>query len=120
MPETEVVLFAEAAGTCPLLNWLDRLPPRVQDKCIVRVERLSEMGHELRRPEADFLRDGIYELRVGYQGILYRMLYFLYVKAAVISHGLVKKRAVPTREIELAIKRKKMFVMDPMTHTCKG
>ena len=23
------------------------------------------MGHELRRPEADFLRDGIYELRVS-------------------------------------------------------
>ena len=120
MPETEVVLFAEADGMCPLLNWLDRLPPRVQDKCIVRVERLSEMGHELRRPEADFLRDGIYELRVGYQGIHYRMLYFFYVKAAVISHGLVKERVVPTREIELAIKRKTMFMIDPMTHTCKG
>jgi hypothetical protein len=25
------------------------------------------MGHELRRPEADLLRDGIYELRVSFR-----------------------------------------------------
>src|SRR2546426_10968641 len=28
----------------------------------LRLDRLREMGHELRRPEADLLRDGIYEL----------------------------------------------------------
>jgi len=53
VPETNVVLFAEADGTCPLLSWLDGLSPKVQDKCIAKVERLAEMGHELRRPEAD-------------------------------------------------------------------
>ena len=43
MPETEVVLFAEANGTCSLINWLDSLPSKVQDKCIVRVERLAKL-----------------------------------------------------------------------------
>jgi hypothetical protein len=43
----------------------DSLQPKALDKCTVRIERPQEMGHELRRPEADFLRDGIYELRVG-------------------------------------------------------
>jgi len=117
MPETEVVLFADADGTCPFLRWLDGLPPKVQDKCIVRIERLAAVGHELRRPEADYLRDGIYELRASYQGDHYRILYFFHEKIAVISHGLIKEKAVPPREIELAIKRKAMNADDPGIHT---
>jgi phage-related protein len=117
MPETNVILFAEADGSCPLLEWLDKLPPKVQDKCIVRVERLAEMGHELRRPEADYLRDGIYELRSSYRGVHYRILYFFHGKTAVISHGLIKGKAVPQREIELALRREKMFTDNPDVHT---
>jgi hypothetical protein len=62
MPATEVVLFAEDDGTSPLLEWLDGLTTKAQQKCIVRIERLAEMGHELCRPEADYLRDDIHEL----------------------------------------------------------
>jgi len=117
MPETEVVLFAAAGGTCPLLHWLDGLPSKVQDKCIVRVERLAEMGHELRRPEADYLRNGIFELRASYQGVHYRALYFFHGKKAVVSHGLTKEKEVPEREIELAIKRWAIYADDPDKHT---
>jgi hypothetical protein len=35
---------------------------------------------------------------------------------AVISHGLIKEKQVPAREIELAITRKIMFANDPETH----
>ena len=63
MLKTRVVLFCEQDGACPFLDWIGRLPPKVQAKCLSRLERLREMGHELRRPEADYLRDGIYELR---------------------------------------------------------
>lgn len=35
------------------------------------------MGHELRRPEADFLRDGIYELRTSLGVLHHRILYQL-------------------------------------------
>ena len=64
MPETTVVFYADDDGSAPLLTWLDQQQRKVQDKCLVKIERLAELGHELRRPEADFLRDGIYELRV--------------------------------------------------------
>ena len=74
MPETDVLLFAEEDGSAPLLAWLDDLPAKVRDKCIVRIERLAQLGHELRRPGADLLRDGINELRVRHQGVHYRML----------------------------------------------
>ena len=56
------------------------------------------MGHELRRPEADLLRDGIYELRVSLQGVHHRILYFFQgTITAVVSHGLAKERAVLRR-----------------------
>jgi hypothetical protein len=58
MPKTTVVFYQDDPDTAPVLDWLDSLPTKAQDKCLVRIERLSDLGHELRRPEADFLRDG--------------------------------------------------------------
>ena len=102
----------------PLLVWLDTLPAKAQDKCRVRIERLKELGHELRRPEADYLRDGIYELRTKHGGVHYRVLYFFHRNvASVLSHGLVKEQAVPPVEIERAIKRKRQFEKNPARHT---
>ena len=99
---------------------MDGLLPKVQDKCIVRLERIAQMGHELRRPEADYLRDGIYELRASYKGVHYRMLYFFPGEIAVISHGLVKEKAIPPKEIARAVRNKKLFMDDPESHTYKG
>src|SRR5438552_15484346 len=118
MPKTKVVFFKEEDGSVPILEWLDSLQPKALDKCTVRIERLEELGHELRRPEADFLRDGIYELRVGLQHVNYRMLYFFHGDAAVvISHGLVKERVVPPREIDRAVERKTLYKTNPKRHT---
>ena len=118
MPRTKVILFREEDGTVPLLEWLDNLEARVKAKCKVRIERLEELGHELRRPEADFLRDGIYELRVGFGGVNYRMLYFFHGRMAVVlSHGLVKERAVPPKEINKPIERKHRFESNPEKFT---
>jgi phage-related protein len=120
MPATRVILFRELDGTVPLLEWLDEIPDKAVDKCLVRLRRLAELGHELRRPEADLLRDGIYELRVGLNGINYRMLYFFHeTLAAVVSHGLVKQRAVPPIEIERAIRRMQQYIRDSRKHTAE-
>ncbi len=78
------------------------------------------MGHELRRPEADFLRDGVYELRIALQGIQYRILYFFQGSRAVLSHGLIKTSKVPPKEIDLAIDRKFRFAKNPARHTHQG
>ncbi len=120
MPKTAVVLYCEDDGSCPFLEWFDGLPVKAQDKCQVRLERLRELGHELRRPEADLLRDGIYELRASLQGINYRILYFFHgTVAAIVSHGIVKERAVPPKEIDLAMERKKRFAANPAKHRYK-
>jgi phage-related protein len=120
MPKIEIKIFAEEDGAVPFLEWMDQLPAKVQDKCIVRIELSAEKGYELRRPLADFLRDGIYELRVSRQGIHNRILYFFHGKQAVISHGLTKTCQVPPKEIDLALKRKICFGKDQDRHTYRG
>ena len=62
MSRTLVVFYKDRKGNVPVLEWLDALPVKIQDKCVVKIERLRELGHELRRPEADLLRNGVYEL----------------------------------------------------------
>lgn len=116
MPETDVVLYAED-GESPFLQWMDDIPQKAQDKCVVKVERLRELGHEIRRPEGDYLRDGIYELRAGLQGVNYRILYFFVGGTAVVSHGLTKEASVPPGEIDLAVRRKQAYDRDPEMHT---
>ena len=74
----------------------------------------------MRRPVADLLRDGIYELRPSCAGVHYRILYFFAGKdAVVVSHGLIKEAAVPAADIERAILRRKKFVANPAAYTMK-
>lgn len=112
-----MIIFAEKDGPAPLLMWLDRQISKVQDKCLVKIERLEELGHEIRRPEADYLRDDIYELRIRHQRVNYRILYFFHDRRAVISHGLMKEDKVPNKEIDRAIKNKAIFEANPNKHT---
>ncbi len=118
MPRTKVVFYQEADGTCPIVDWLHKIPSKAQAKCRVRIERLAELGHELRRPEADLLRDKIYELRSSLQGVHYRLLYFFHgTTAAVLTSGIVKEDRVPPAEIERAIERRHKFEANPQKHT---
>jgi phage-related protein len=118
VPRTKVVFYREADGTAPVLKWFDGLPARAQDECRVRIQRLAEEGHALRRSEADLLRDGIYELRIGLQRVNYRILYFFHGRAAaVLAHGLTKKDTVPDTAIETALARKRKFEQGPALYT---
>ena len=84
MPQTQVLFYQEDNGTAPVLDWLDALGDKARAKCLVRIERLKELGHQLHRPEADYLRDGIYELRISLQGIHHRVLYFFHGQAVAV------------------------------------
>lgn len=114
----KLVFFREEDGSVPLLDFLDEIPEKALVKCLHRIQRLQEQGHLLRRPEADFLRDGIYELRIRHINVNYRLLYFYHGKAvAIVSHGITKEDRVPTREIEKAIYRMNRFKANPNKHS---
>lgn len=121
MAKVKVVFYKEKdVATAPVLEWLDTIPLKARLKCLIRIERLREEGHQLRRPEADLLRDKIYELRASLQGIHYRILYFFHGNvAAVLAHGIIKEDCVPPIEIDRVIQRRKNFEIDPEAHTYK-
>ena len=117
----KLVFFVEASGAVPLLEWLDTVTERALVKCYNRLDRLREHGHMLRRPEADYLRNGIYELRVRDMKLNYRILYFFHGQAvAIISHGLIKEDVVPAIEIDKALRRLKLFKLNPTKHSLRG
>lgn len=117
MPDVTVVFYCDENGRAPVLEWLDQLPEKVQNKCIERVQRLAEKGHELRRPLADYLRDDIYELRIRRQRVNYRILYTFVGDVAVLLHGLKKEKDVLDRDIDLAVRRREMFSEKPAACT---
>lgn len=122
MPKTRVVFFRESDGSVPYKTWLDthvaRRDRRAAMKCTVRLELLRDHGSDLRRPYADYLRDGIYELRLEFGGVNYRILYFFHrAEAVVVTHGLTKEAKVSAGEVDLAVRRKGLFESNPGRHT---
>jgi phage-related protein len=122
MPVTRIVLFQDAKGEVPVLEWLNQLvksDKKGYANCISRIEQLAEYDFELRRPAADFLRDGIYELRAKHVRVQYRILYFFHGQNVVIlAHAIIKEDdRVPDRDIALALTYKDLFVLNPETYT---
>jgi phage-related protein len=121
MPRTQLVFYREDDGTVPVRDWLRELQHRQRrafSKCVVRIRRLAELGHELRRPEADLLRDGIHELRVRDGRVNYRILYFFHGQnVAILAHVLTKDDKVPKGDIDRALQRKAKFQAYPIAHS---
>jgi phage-related protein len=121
MPQTTIVFYQEADGQVPVLAWLrvlQRRDRRAYAACIARIQRLAAMGHELRRPEADYLRDDIHELRARRGRVQYRILYFFHgQRLAVLAHALTKEGQVPPADIERALRRKAAFAQEPEKHS---
>lgn len=119
MPPIAIVSFRDDDGSAPFLDWFDRLPAKAKLKCRARLRLLADHGHDLRRPAADYLRDGIYELRAKAGRVQYRILYcFQGRMAVVILHAIMKAGAVvPAMEIDRALRRKRTFEHNPRFHT---
>jgi hypothetical protein len=124
MPQTRLLFFQDTDGAAPVWEWLKDLRagnPKAYAKCVVRIRCLVELGHELRRPEADFLRDGIYELRARLGTVNYRMLYFFHGRnVAVLAHAITKENEIAVVETNRAVERKRAFVASPIAHTFIG
>lgn len=105
----EIFFFRDVKGNCPVLDSLDDLSTEIEAKAWVRIERLEELGNNLKRPESDFLRDGIYELRFKHVKVQYRILYFFLNKGIIILSSLItKEKKVPPKEIDKCIANKKL------------
>jgi phage-related protein len=113
-----VVFYKEDDGSAPVLDFIAAAPDKAKVKLIARIDRLRQLGHALRRPEADYLGEGLYELRTNLGHVNYRVLYFFHGNvAAVLAHGLTKEDRIPPADLDRAIRRKALFEKAPQAHT---
>ena len=113
MPQVQALFYREDLEV-PVYDWILQQSARVQDKLTAAIERLEELGNELRRPHVDLLRDGIWELRVRDEHVNYRILYSFHGQGLVLlSHGLTKEREVSDAEIRRARERRGRFERNP-------
>jgi phage-related protein len=116
MPATQVLFYREEEEV-PALDFLLSQSEAVQKASLLAITRLEELGHELRRPEAAFLEEGIHELRIRVQRQQYRLLYFFWGQnAVVLAHGLRKEQEIPRQDLRRAKARRERFVTAPEEH----
>src|SRR5262249_10893521 len=115
--------YREDDGSVPVRDWLAELLTRDRKaaaNCVAVIRRLSEAGHGLRRPQADYFRAGIYGLRAKRGRVNYRLLYFFHGRnVTVLAHALTKEDRVNPIDIDRAIQRKKRYEKDPEGHTAR-
>ncbi|MBL7215845.1 MAG: type II toxin-antitoxin system RelE/ParE family toxin [Phycisphaerae bacterium] len=118
MPRTDITIYKDDDGTVPLVDWLRQQSEKVRIKCFTVINELQGRGYELRRPTADILDRGIYELRTRYGTVNYRILYAFHGQNAVLlSHGCTKKGKVPDKEIDKAVENLEKFRQAPIAHS---
>ena len=91
-------------GGNPVRRFIEALPDKEQAKIAAYISELRIQGHNLRRPLADYLGDGIYELRPRNN----RVFYFFFLKNnAVLLHAIRKKTdKIPKEDLALCLRRK--------------
>jgi hypothetical protein len=115
----DVVFYADR-GVSPAILWFRNQPPKVQEKFRVIFDLLAAQGSRLSRPYAAPLADKIYELRVRWQNVNYRLLYFFHGRqVAVVAHGCTKEARVAPIDIRRAVERRTRFLTDPSAHTMR-
>ena len=122
MPKTELLIYQEANGNVPLIEWLDGLrPAAVRSQCLARVERLEQFGYKLRRPSCDYLGNGVYELRTKHQRVNYRILYgFVGKNKTLLSHGCTKEGQISRTDISRARRNLDNYLEHPELHAYVG
>jgi phage-related protein len=100
----EVRFYIDDRGRQPVRDFIDAQPLKDQVKILAYLEELKKQGHNLRRPVADYLGEGIYELRPKHN----RIFYFFFSKGCVVLLHALRRRTdkIPTDDLALCIKRR--------------
>jgi phage-related protein len=111
------VLFFRSGSEVPTLDWLLSQSQDAQERCAAAIALLGQQGHEARRPLAENLGEGLYELRAHVGRVQYRFLYFFDGQTAVVlTHGFTKERKIPTAEVKRAQAMRNAYEADPANH----
>ncbi len=101
---SSIYYFVDEWGNKPVGEFISTLTMKEQAKVYAYIRELKKQGSNLRRPMADYLRDGIYELRPKNN----RIFYFFYIRDTTILVHAIKKKTerISDSDLRLCIKRK--------------
>jgi phage-related protein len=73
------------------------------------LRELQEIGHLARRPLVDYVGAGLYELRISFDGLQHRLLYFFHARTIiVVTSGFLKNtERIPAAELRRAQNRRR-------------
>ena len=99
-----VYYFVDKDDAIPVKEFINSLIEKEQAKVYAYITELKKQGNNLRRPMADYLEDGIYELRPKDN----RIFYFFYLcDRAVLVHAIKKHvKKILESDLRLCLKRK--------------
>jgi len=102
-----ICFFIDKRGRAPVKEFIEELTQDEQTKALAYIEELKRQGHNLRRPIADYVKDGVYELRPKAN----RLFFFFFLREnAVLVHAIKKKTdKIPENEVKVCIRRKKFI-----------
>ena len=102
-----VCYYVDDRGDNQVKEFIKSLPVKERTKVLAYINELKKQGNNLRRPMADYLEDGIYELRPKDN----RIFYFFYLRDnAVLLHAIKKKtQEIPSNDLNLCLKRKNLI-----------
>ena len=86
-----VLYYETVDGQCPVEEFIVARNQRNRAKILAWIAALKERGPNLPRPYADFLEDGIHELRIRLSGDRIRILYSFCFKDFVVLTNVLSK-----------------------------
>ena len=105
-----IYYFMDKDGGKPVKAFIHSLTWKEQAKVYAYITELKIHGNNLRRPMADYIGDGIYELRPKDN----RIFYFFYLRnKAVLVHAIRKYvNKIPLGDLNVCSKRKREVEID--------
>jgi phage-related protein len=104
---SNIYYFVDERGRNPVKEFICGLTVKQQAKVFAYINELLLQGHNLRRPIADYLTEGIYELRPKDN----RIFYFFFLKdSAVLVHAVKKRTAsISKNDLMLCFERRLLW-----------
>ncbi|MEK7229657.1 MAG: type II toxin-antitoxin system RelE/ParE family toxin [Candidatus Binatota bacterium] len=110
----EIEYYQTAAGSVPVAEFVDSLPPQAKAKFVRSLELLEQYGLLLREPWVKNIQNvaKVRELRFTSFSEIYRFFFFPVAgRKLILLHGFKKKtRETPRRELQTAEARMKDYI----------
>lgn len=103
----QVVFWTTVRGDSPITEFIDSVPVKSKKKIVRTLELIEKHGLGFVKC-CTKLKDGIYELKIRFDKVFYRLLIFFERGVCFVLHIFKKKsNKIQSRELETALARSK-------------